>query len=57
MWETLQLDNDEVHVLPLGDGFYHEPEDCPCGPVTEPVPRDDGSFGWLITHHSLDHRD
>lgn len=48
-----------VHVLPVGDLIEHnsEDEDCPCGPTTEPVMRDDGSCGWLITHHSLDGRE
>ncbi len=31
--------------------------DCPCGPRVEPVLADDGSMGWLITHHSLDGRE
>ncbi len=30
---------------------------CPCGTRTEPVPADDGSMGWLVTHHSLDGRE
>jgi hypothetical protein len=48
-----------VHTLPLGDLIEHENvgDDCPCGPTIEPVPRDDGSFGWLISHHSLDGRE
>jgi hypothetical protein len=32
-------------------------DDCPCGPSVEPVPADDGSMGWLVTHHSLDGRE
>jgi hypothetical protein len=32
-------------------------DDCVCGPEVEPVPRDDGSMGWLIKHHSLDGRE
>ena len=48
-----------VHVTPIDDLIEHieEEDDCPCGPEVEPVPREDGSFGWLITHHSLDGRE
>ncbi len=48
-----------VHVYPCGDLIEHETEgdDCPCGPATEPVQRDDGSYGWLVVHHSLDGRE
>lgn len=48
-----------VHTYPVNDLIEHEltGDDCPCGPTTEPVPRDDGSFGWLISHHSLDGRE
>jgi hypothetical protein len=48
------------HVLPNADLIEHrcEPDDeCPCGPTTQPVPRDDGSIGWLTIHHSLDGRE
>jgi hypothetical protein len=57
-WETREpVDNDEQHILPVDDVIAHQPDDCPCGPATEAVPRDDGSFGWLVTHHSLDGRE
>lgn len=48
-----------VHVLPVGDLIEHADEgtDCPCGPTVEPVFADDGSCGWLITHHSIDGRE
>ncbi|WP_160051085.1 hypothetical protein [Nocardiopsis sp. FR26] len=50
-----------VHVYPVGDLIEHGTDsteaDCVCGPTTEPVPRDDGSIGWVITHHSLDGRE
>lgn len=48
-----------VHVVPVGDLIEHDADggDCLCGPATEPVMRDDGSSGWLITHHSLDGRE
>lgn len=51
---------DDVHVFPTGDVIEHVVDggsDCPCGPTTEPVPRADGSMGWLILHHSLDGRE
>lgn len=48
-----------LHTYPVNDLIDHEVDgdDCPCGPTTEPVPRADGSFGWLVTHHSLDGRE
>lgn len=51
--------SDSVHVLPVGDLIEHIDvgTDCPCGPTTEAVFRDDGTNGWLITHHSLDGRE
>lgn len=47
----------EVHVIPLLDLIEHGLADCVCGTTTEPVERADGSFGWIITHHSLDGRE
>ncbi len=49
-----------LHVVPLNDLVEHDTfgqGDCVCGPDTEVVFRDDGSNGWLITHHSLDGRE
>ncbi|OBC11465.1 hypothetical protein A5784_35085 [Mycobacterium sp. 852013-50091_SCH5140682] len=49
---------DDVHVTPRGDLIDHPlTADCVCGPTLEPVERDDGTFGWLYTHHSLDGRE
>lgn len=50
---------DTVHTFPVGDLIAHDTDggDCPCGPATEPVPRPDGSIGWLVVHHSLDGRE
>lgn len=49
------------HVVPVDDLIEHDSStdeaDCPCGPTTQPVPRDDGSMGWLIVHASLDGRE
>ena len=46
------------HVEPVNDLIDHEDsDDCVCGPRVEPVPRDDGSMGWLVTHASLDGRE
>lgn len=49
----------DVHSFPVGDLIEHDTDggDCPCGPTPEAVKRDDGSVGWLITHHSLDGRE
>ena len=47
-----------VHVIPRGDLIEHETKDeCACGPTLKPVERDDGSIGWVHTHHSLDGRE
>ena len=42
-----------VHVVPIGDLVEHADTDCICAPTLEAVFRDDGSNGWLYTHHSL----
>ncbi|MGG7510891.1 hypothetical protein [Plantibacter sp. YIM 135249] len=51
--------SDAVHVIPTNDLLAHDDigDDCLCGPRTEPVQRDDGSYGWVIVHHSLDGRE
>jgi hypothetical protein len=41
-----------VHTYPVADLV-----DCPCGPTTEAVFREDGSNGWHVIHHSLDGRE
>lgn len=48
-----------VHVVPVNDWIVHEAvgDECPCGPDVEPVPNEDGTIGWLISHHSLDGRE
>lgn len=48
-----------VHVFPVADLIDHDldGDECVCGPTTEPVERPDGSFGWVLVHHSLDGRD
>jgi len=59
LWESATVDQGRhVHVLPLNDVIDHdENDDCVCGPTSEVVFRDDGSVGWLFTHHSLDGRE
>ena len=48
----------DYHVLPIHDLIVHdETDDCPCGPDTQPVQREDGSVGWVIVHNSLDGRE
>lgn len=50
----------DYHVYPLGDLIEHDTngeQDCICGPEIIPVERDDGSFGYLVSHHSLDGRE
>lgn len=48
-----------VHVYPVNDLIEHDTDggECPCGPETEAVPCDDGTYGWVITHHSMDGRE
>jgi hypothetical protein len=47
-----------MHVLPVGDLIEHETTDeCPCGPRSEIVKREDGSVGWVVVHHALDGRE
>lgn len=48
-----------LHVYPTHDLVDHDTNggDCICGPTTEAVKRDDGSYGWLVKHHSLDGRE
>lgn len=50
----------EAHVYPVDDLIEHLTDAgafCPCGPTFEPVKREDGSVGWVLTHHSLDGRE
>lgn len=56
-WEVRESHSNEPHVIPINDLVKHEPEDCVCIPHTEPVPRSDGTIGWVILHHSLDGRE
>lgn len=53
--------SDVLHVTPHHDLIQHDTSttdaDCVCGPLVEPVPRADGSCGWLLIHHSLDRRE
>ena len=56
-WRVGRVEDDSVHVEPVGDLIDHEVEDCACMPRVEPVSRDDGSIGWMVVHHSLDNRE
>lgn len=46
----------EVHITPLNDLIDHEPENCACGPKTEPVELSDGTINWQVIHNALDGR-
>lgn len=52
---------DTLHVVPLSDLIEHDTATgeaaCVCGPTTQPIRANDGTIGWLITHHSLDGRE
>lgn len=54
-----EVNPNNIHCLPTGDLIEHDEvgEDCACGPTVEPVERPDGSYGWLISHNSLDGRE
>lgn len=46
------------HIKPINDSVVHEDsDDCICGPALEMVMNDEGTYSWLITHHSLDGRE
>jgi hypothetical protein len=51
--------SNRVHAYPVNDLIEHDTEsdNCVCGPTQRPVKRDDGSVGWVVTHHSLDGRE
>ncbi len=56
-WMVSFLPNGRI-AYPLNDLIAHEPgETCVCGPLVKPVPIDDGSIEWHVTHHSLDGRE
>lgn len=53
-------ESDTYHVYPIDDLTEHDTSDngdCPCGPETQAVERDDGSMSWVLTHHALDGRE
>jgi hypothetical protein len=60
-WVTVESESTagEFHVIPNRDLIHHDKEygDCVCIPRTEAQQRDDGSYGWIVTHHSLDGRE
>lgn len=58
MDEQAQPNPDVVHVLPVNDLIEHEDvgDGCACLPHTTPVEREDGSYGWVITHNAWDGR-
>lgn len=57
-WEIWQLDGGNIaHVMPINDAVLHEiHEGCVCGPEVEPLAREDGTIGWMISHPALDGR-
>lgn len=57
-WGIFLKTANEVHVMPLNDLNPHMKDpDCTCDPQLEPVKRDNGSYGWLYSHHSYDRRE
>lgn len=58
LWVSVLDDSHVGHTYPLLDLIVHEAwDECPCGPTSEAVKREDGSIGWTLTHHSLDGRE
>jgi hypothetical protein len=51
--------SDDFHTVPIDDLIEHVTDggDCPCGPDTVPIERDDGSIVYQYIHHSLDGRE
>lgn len=57
-WLSAYEPGTDVHVLPVADVVEHPmSDDCVCDPTTEAVQRADGSYGWIVVHHSLDGRE
>jgi hypothetical protein len=56
-WSAVEAEPGTAQVVPDDDLIRHDSDDCVCGPTVEPIPRDDGSYGWLVIHHSLDSRE
>jgi len=52
-------DSDVWHVYPERDLIEHDTDTdgCLCKPTVTGVQREDGSYGWVSTHHSLDGRE
>lgn len=52
-------DRDTSHTYSVDDLIEHDTDggECPCGPETVPVERDDGSIAWQVIHHALDGRE
>lgn len=50
---------EDIHIHPVDDLIDHTTTGggCVCGPTIEPVSRDDGSYRWMLVHHSLDGRE
>jgi hypothetical protein len=50
---------DDFHTYPVNDLIEHVTDggDCPCGPTTVPLKRDDGSIAFQQVHHALDGRE
>lgn len=47
-----------MHIMPRGDLIEHDAADeCICGPSVEGRPDEEGSYRWLVVHHSLDGRE
>jgi hypothetical protein len=59
-WLTVDMDDDGIHIVPLGDGLDHVlvKDECVCGPHQESVASDsDKPDSWLYVHASLDGRE
>lgn len=57
-WEAIDVGDQVVHIVPIGDFLEHEHTDeCACGPTSEVVIEEGRTDGWIVTHHSLDGRE
>lgn len=50
-------DNNELHVVPIGDLLEHEIPRCWCDYETEEVSQTDGGSGTIVVHRAIDGRE
>lgn len=56
-WVAVRMQDGDVHVVPVADGMYHLPQQCPCYPFLDLVEQDGDTFRTIYVHNSLDNRE